>query len=394
MKMYSIINRYVFLGMVSPFLINLVFFTLIFLTTKILDITNLIVNYRIGFFKVVLLFAYSMPYFLVFVIPMSVMMGVLLTFLRMATDNEILALKSGGVSLYRMLPPVVIFSLMGCALTAVMTIYGMPWGKTAFEKLVYSVSMSNPNIGLKERSFNDAFEDVMLYANRIDLKTNSLQDIFIEDRRNEKVVSTIIAHRGELIGRPEAFVFALRLFNGTINQVNIDQKTNNSISFEKYDLTINLKNAVNQTRKNGKKDEKEMSLRELRQFIKTSAEKNTPYYKALIEFHNKFSIPAACVVLGILALPLGVQAKARKRSYGLGLGLFFFLCYYALMSLGWVLGESGTYPPAIGIWVPNVIMGAMAVILLVRTANEDPVRLRLMWYMVRTALSKQSTGKK
>lgn len=359
--------------MVSPFLINLIFFTLIFLTTKILDITNLIVNYRIGFFKVVFLFLYSMPYFLVFVIPMSVMMGVLLTFLRMATDNEILALKSGGISLYRMLPPVVVFSFIGCVLTAMMTIYGMPWGKAAFEALVHDVSMSNPNIGLKERSFNDAFEGVMLYANKINVKTNLLEDVFIEDGRNEKVVSTILARKGEFIARPDAFVFELRLYNGIINQVNIDQKTNNSISFEKYDVTINIKNTMNKDRKNDKKNVQEMGLKELRRFIKTSTNKDTSYYKALIEFHNKFSIPSACIVLGLLAVPLGVSAKTRKKSYGLGLGLFFFLCYYAFMSLGWVLGESGTYPPVIGIWIPNVIMGGAAVMLLVRSVNENPM---------------------
>ena len=77
---------------------------------------------------------------------------------------------------------------------------------------------------------------------------------------------------------------------------------------------------------------------------KTRTQKDTPYYKALIEFHNKFSIPASCMVLGILAVPLGVQSRATRKSYGLGLGLVFFLLYYLLLSLGWVLGKSGSYP--------------------------------------------------
>ncbi|MFO7962479.1 MAG: LPS export ABC transporter permease LptF [Desulfobacterales bacterium] len=371
--MFSILYRYVFTGMMGPFAVNLVFFSLIFLTTKLLEITNLIVNYRIGFFNILMLFMYSMPAFLVFVIPMSVMMGVLLTFLRMSTDNEILALKSGGVSLYRMLPPVAAFSVIGAVLTAVMTFWGMPWGNSAFEDVVYRMSTANPNIALKERTFNDAFDDVLLYADTIDLKENTMQDIFIEDRRSAGQVGTIIADKGKLIGKPKDFVVAMRLYDGLINRVDIEKKTSSTTTFHTYDMAISLKNAAAASEKRKDKDEEEMRFSELRQFIAGAKEKNTDYYKALIEFHNKFSIPAACLVLGLLAVPLGVRAKARKKSYGLGLGLFFFLCYYALMSLGWVLGESGTYPPAIGIWVPNVVMGGVAVFMFVRSAAEKPL---------------------
>ena len=95
--------------MMPPFVINLAFFTFIFLMTKILEITNLVVNYRAGLFNVILMLIYSMPFFLVFIIPMSIMMAILLTFLRMSGDNEIVALKSGGMSMYRFLPPVFLF---------------------------------------------------------------------------------------------------------------------------------------------------------------------------------------------------------------------------------------------------------------------------------------------
>ena len=95
--------------MIPPFVINLLFFNFIFLLTKILDITNMIVNYRISLFDVLLLLIYSMPHFLEFVIPMSVMMTILLTFFRMSSDNEIVALKAGGMSIYKLLPPVLLF---------------------------------------------------------------------------------------------------------------------------------------------------------------------------------------------------------------------------------------------------------------------------------------------
>jgi lipopolysaccharide export system permease protein len=94
-----------------------------------------------------------------------------------------------------------------------------------------------------------------------------------------------------------------------------------------------------------------------------------------MEYHKKFSIPMACFALGILALPLGIVSKRVKRSSGLVLGLVYFLIYYILLSVGLVFGETGAYPPLIGMWLPNVVMGGLGVFLLIKTANEKPVRV-------------------
>jgi len=357
--------------MIPPFVINLLFFNFIFLLTEILDITNMIVNYRISLFDVMLLLIYSMPHFLEFVIPMSVMTTVLLTFFRLSSDNEIVALKAGGISIYKLLPPVLLFCLIGCMLTGFMTIYGLPWGRLSFKKLTYEVASSNVNVGMKERTFNDNFEGVMLYMNKIDLKNKALIDIFIEDQRTKNIISTIVAPRGEIYSEPDKLLFHLRLHNGTINQVDIENKTVHSITFDTYDINLDLKKSV--TTKKGRKDEKEMSIAELNKYLKDTVNKDAKYYAALIEFHRKFSIPFACFALGLLGVPLGVQSKSAKRAFGLGFGLIFFLLYYLMLSAGWVFGETGVYPPLIGMWMPNIVIGGIGLYLFVRTANDRPV---------------------
>ncbi len=373
MKINSIIYKYIFKEMIPPFVINLLFFNFIFLLTKILDITNMIVNYRISLFDVMLLLIYSMPHFLEFVIPMSVMTTVLLTFFRLSSDNEIVALKAGGVSIYKLLPPVLLFCLIGCMLTGFMTIYGLPWGRLSFKKLTYEVALSNVNIGMKERTFNDNFEGVMLYMNKIDLKNKALIDIFIEDQRTRNIISTIVAPRGEMYSEPDKLLFHLRLHNGTINQVDIENKTVHSITFDTYDINLDLKKSV--TTKKGRKDEKEMNIVELNKYLKDTVNKDAKYYAALIEFHRKFSIPFACFALGLLGVPLGVQSKSAKRAFGLGFGLIFFLLYYLMLSAGWVFGEAGVYPPLIGMWMPNIVIGGIGLYLFVRTANDRPVMI-------------------
>jgi lipopolysaccharide export system permease protein len=361
--------------MIPLFTINVGFFTFIFLMTKILYITNLIINYRIDIIKVLLLLLYSTPYFLIFVIPMSVMTAILLTFLRINTDREIIALKSGGIGVYNLLPPVLMFCLTGCLLTGFCAIYGLPWGRFASNRLVYELAASNLNTALKERMFNEGFENIMLYVEKIDLKNNTLKNVFIEDQQHDKITSTIIAAKGELLSSPKNSTVVLRLFNGTVNQVNIGQKEVNSVFFENYELRLNFKKDINSLIQLENRGEKEMSLKELSAYLQSAVKKDVKYYKMLIEFHNKFSIPFACFALGILAVPLGLQSKSGVKSYGIGLSLVFFLLYYLLLSLGWTFGETGYYPPFIGLWIPNIVMGGLGAFLLNRTTNELPVDL-------------------
>ncbi len=376
MKINSIANRYLFVEMLSPFLVNVMFFTLIFLLTEILEITNMIVNYKVGLSSIALLLAYSMPYFLVFVLPMSVMMAILLTFLRMSSDNEIIALKSSGVSVYQLLPPVLVFCLIGTLLTGVMIIYGMPWGRLSMKQLTIEVAKSNIDIGLKERTFNNSFEGVMLYVNRIDMQSKDLIDVFIQDERTPGTVLTVIAPRGRLFSEPDRLVFHLRLYNGTINQVSLDSRMVNAVRFDTYDINLDLQKAAAHLG-SGKKDEKEMSIAELHHYLENAPERNSQYYSTLLEFHKKFSIPFACFSLGILAVPLGIQSKSARRSFGLGLGLALFLLYYLMLSAGLVFGEEGLYPPLIGMWVPNIVTGGIGVYLLVRTVKGHPIYIDL-----------------
>ncbi len=381
MKINTIINRYIFREMIPPFVLGVVFFTFVFLMAEMLKITDLIVNYGVGLLTVVMMLIYSTPYFLVFVIPMSTMMAVLLTFLRLSADNEIIALKTGGLNIYRLLPSVLLFCAISWGLTLIMTLHGLPWSRTSINRLSLEIISANLDIGLKERTFNDNFNGVMLYVNKVDVKKKNLIDVFIEDKRSRDTVSTVVASRGKLFSKPGAMVYHLRLYKGIINQVGLEARTANTINFDTYDLTLDLKKAA--ANLSSRRHRRELSLSQLRQYIKSATQKDAQYYKLVLEFHKKFSIPFACFALGLLAIPLGIKSKSAKRSTGLVLGLLFFLIYYLLLSAGMVWGETGNYPPLVGMWLPNFVMGALGVYLLVQTANETPDRIGLSLLFIR-----------
>lgn len=369
-----ILHRYIFKGLLAPLVVNLLFLTMIFLMTRMLQITKLIVNYNVGFATIGLILLYSIPYFLVFVLPMAVMLAILLTLMRMSGDNEIIALKSGGVSLYRLLPPVAVLALAGFAATMAMTVYGMPYGKLAIARVTYQMLAANADIGLKARTFNNRFDGVTLYVNEVDLHDKRLQDVFIEDRRNPRAASIIVAPEGRFLKDSAGTTVRLRLYDGIINQVAREKRTANTTHFKTYDVNLNMARMANLDRYQ-RKDEDEMSLAELKAHIRSVRDDPQKHNEALIEWHEKFSIPAACLALGLLAIPLGVELRSRRRTAGLGIGMFVFLLYYVLMTAGRVFGEMGIMHPAVGLWAPNILIAGGGVYMLVRTANEKPTYL-------------------
>ena len=378
MKSNTVIYRYIFREMIPPFGINLVFFTFIFLMTRIIEIMNLVVNHGVSLLAVGWMMLYMMPFFLEFIIPMSVMMSVLLTFLRLSSDNEILALKSGGISIYQLLPPVMVFCIIGSFLTAFMALYGLPWGRMAIKNLTVQVASGNVDIGIKERTFIDRFKDVILYINKVDSRTKTLSDIFIEDQRGQNAIITVVAPRGQMESDPETRQFLLRLYDGVINQVDINSRAVNTVKFTTYDIHLDLRRAMAAVHA-GLKHPEEMSLSEIRETLNTATQKDSRYYLTLLEFHKKFSLPAACIALGLLAVPLGIQSRSSRRSFGISLGIFFFLIYYIMLSAGWVFGEAGKYPPVIGMWAPNIVTAGFGVILLFRANNEKPSPLSMLY---------------
>ncbi|MEJ2728796.1 MAG: LPS export ABC transporter permease LptF, partial [Deltaproteobacteria bacterium] len=315
MKITSLINRYIFKEFILPFTVNVLFFTFIFLMAELIQITNWIVNYNVSLSIILRMIFYQTPFFLIFVIPLSIMITVLLTFLRLSSENEILAIKSGGVSLYALLPPVFAFCLIGSALTIFMTFYGQSWGRSALRELTEQVVSESIDIGLKERTFNDSFSGVTIYVNQIDLKNKDLVDVFIEDSRQPDKVNTVIAPKGKIFNDPRDAAAHLRLFNGSILQTNLKKKTAQSIQFDTYDIRLETDRSPGE-KKNKPKRPKEMTIGELSRYVRKSDTKDERYYSALLELHRRYSIPIGCFALGLLAVPLGIQAKSAKRSFG------------------------------------------------------------------------------
>lgn len=367
-----IIERYLFKEMLGPFFLSLAVSIFILLLAKIMELTDLVVSRGVELGVVARLLLYTMPYFFVFAVPMATLLGVLLGFMRLSADNEVTAAKAAGISLSRLLPPVAVLALLAWGGTQILTIWTLPWGHNQFENLIYEVGHTRADLALRERAFLDSFKKLVIYINRLP-GGGVMEDVFIVDERDPKRVHTVVAKRGKLFPGKNGKV-TLRLYDGTVHGVSPDFKTAQNAEFKTYDVTMDA-GAMTRVKRTDK-HRKEMSLGELMAKMGQARldKKNGPRELILLdmEFQQRFAYPFSCLVMALIGLPLGTHWRSG-RSWGVITALGVFLLYYLMLSLAWSLGDTGVYPPKIGIWMPNVVMGLLGVLIFRCELKEIPL---------------------
>ena len=215
---------YILKEILPVFLIGLMVFTVILLMDKILKLIELVVARGVSPSQILMLLVFISPSFLIFTIPMAVLLSTLISFGRLSGDSEITAFKASGMSLYQLFFPVSIFSIVACLLTSFLVLYGLPWGNRGFMTTLYKIAQSKADIEIKERVFNDIFDGLVVYVEKVPIQGKRMEGILIYDERDQGKINTIFAQEGFLSSNPTSQEVILRLFNGDIHR--FDPQTN------------------------------------------------------------------------------------------------------------------------------------------------------------------------
>lgn len=372
--MKKTLYRYLMKELFPAFLLGLVGFTFILLTGRILQLTDLFVNKGFPLTHILALLYYLLPSFLVLTIPMATLLAVLLTFSRLSSDNEITAMKASGVSLYQLAPPVITLSFFALVATVLLSLYVLPRANYASRSLLYEMASTHAHAGVKERVFNDDFEGLVLYVDRVTPKTLRWENVFIADSRSAAGTYTIIAKDGVVLSDPESLTVTLRLRNGAIHKLGKEADAYQKIDFNTYDLRLDLKTGI-KGKQGDEKHPADMSLRELEIAIHGLRSKKADVKPQMVKIHEKFSIPFACLVFGIIGIPLGVQSRTSRpgKSKGFAWSIGVLLAYYLLTNAGASLAERGVILLEVGMWAANAIFLGLGIYLLMKAARESPV---------------------
>lgn len=358
------------------FLLGLIGFTFILLTGRIVQLMELFVNKGVPLGYILRLLYLLLPSFMVLTIPMATLLSVLLAFNRLSSDNEITALKASGVSLYQMIPPVLVFAVATYVATTFLSLYSVPRANEGSRALLYEVASSKANAGIREKMFNDDFEGLVLYVEEIKPRTLTWEKVFISDSRNPAEVLTIIAREGEVLSDPGTLAITLRLKRGAIHKLGKEPDAYQKIDFSTYDLRLYLKTGLKEKRTE-EKHPADMTLAELSRAIQALQAKGSVAKIQWVKVHEKFSIPFACLVFGLIGVPLGLQSRTARggRFQGFAWAIGVLLVYYLLTNAGTSLAERGVVLLEVGMWSANAVFLTLGVYLLVKAANESPVLL-------------------
>jgi lipopolysaccharide export system permease protein len=365
--MPRIIYRYLVKEVLSPFVLGLLAFTTIVFSGRLLLITRMILVKGIGFKEILQSALYLFPYLLVFTLPMAATVGIILAFMRLSVDQEMMALKTAGLSYGRLLAPILGFSLVVALMTLLLTTYGSPWGQKSTRELLAEVVKKRADLGLQEQTFNNDFKDLTLFVNRVLPQGGKLEGVFINDWREPENPQTIYAKNGQIRYDPAQGSMILRLSEGLVIRWGSELGNQQTVEFQSYELPLQIFGSQEQV------SERELYLREIQAGIKAEAPGSKRYVRLVVELHQRLALPLGAFLLCLLAIPLGLSPRVHGRTWGLIVGLLIFLIYYIVFTASWRLAFSGTLNPAFAPYLADILFALVAMYFWWRTLKELPL---------------------
>ena len=369
--MGRILVRYVLREVSLPFCLSLLIFTCILLAARTLKLVDLLINRGVSVTHIGEMLLFVLPSFLEMTVPMAFLLAVLWGFGRLSTDREIIALKSSGLSLPQLALPVGILAAVLLGSSFFLTLSVRPWSNAGLDRVFYDISKTRVTAGLKEKIFHDEFAGLVIYAEEIAAPGTRLTGVMIADSRTPPRQDTIFAQRG-LILPGEDGTLTLRLNEGTVHSARGTSAGHQTTQFSAYDITLDTTALL----RNGDKPRhspKDMTTTELWTILVRGEAGDARYDKVSVEFHRRLALPFACLVFGLIAVPLGMRGVAASRAVGFSVSLGVILLYYLLLSAAETFARNGQILTGAAMWMPNLILGGMGAWLFARVTQEKPL---------------------
>ena len=433
------LSRYILGQQIAPFLFGIFIILFILILDFLYKNLEVLIGKGVPILVSFELLTLSMGWMMVMAVPMAVLIATLISFMRMSSDNEIVAMKTGGMSLIAIARPVLI---AGVALSFVMIPvhnFVVPETNHRLANLLVSIHRKKPALQLRDGVF---MNDIKGYSILVNKSTGrEIEGVTISKIEEGKPAQTIRAERGEIYFADDGSTLVLKLYNGEIHDVDEkDPKRYLRLSFNEH--TMNIPDAGTQLIRLERehRGDREMSITDLRaemeqvqskieaqgeqvlrivressadleEFYRTSTaedaneegpaarqatsivssagdklrsvrsqiESHRRRLRSLsVEVHKKIALSFACIVFVIIGVPIGVRAREASAGAGMMISILFFAVYYAFLKVGENLADRGLMQPMLSMWAANIVLGAVGLYLFARANRELPfIPLRL-----------------
>ena len=367
-----ILTRYILREVTSHALIGAAIFTFVLFTRDLGRILELVVRASAPLPSVAEIFLYTVPLALTYTIPMSVLVGILLGLSRLAADSEITAMRASGMGVWSFGRVLAIFVVGAWLIALANGLYVAPWSLASLGRLEDQLKGSQVSFEVQPRVFYEGFPKIVLYVHDVHTAQGAAvwKGVFLADISDAANPRITLAHEGILVpeGRDRLH---LHLIDGATHETDPKLPDRYQIStFQQTDIPIELPATEN-------KSDEQIPVG----LVKTSAlhdharrvdPVSARWY--LIEFHRRFALPTACLVLAMVGIPLGLSSKKSGKSGGFVLTIALVFVYYFVSLLGVSLARQGKVGPMFGAWLANLVFFVAGAILL-RQAERRPIAL-------------------
>ncbi len=374
-----ILTRYILREVTSHALIGAAIFTFVLFTRDLGRILELVVRASAPLPSVAEIFLYTVPLALTYTIPMSVLVGILIGLSRLAADSEITAMRASGMGVWSFGRVLAIFVAAAWLLALGNGLYLAPWSLASLGRLEDQLKGSQVSFEVRPRVFYEGFPKIVLYVQDVHSAQGGAvwKGVFLADISDAANPRITLAREGILVPEGQDRLH-LHLKDGSTHETDPKEADHYQIStFQQTDIPIELPSSES-------KGEEQIPVKAVSTWALHDRAASVDPVSArwyLIEFHSRFALPTACLVLAMVGIPLGLSSKKSGKSGGFVLTIALVFVYYFVSLIGVSLAKQGRVSPAFGAWLANLVFFAAALFLLWQ-AERRPFALsaiRLAW---------------
>jgi LPS export ABC transporter permease LptG/LPS export ABC transporter permease LptF len=348
-----ILTRYILGEVVSHALIGAAVFTFILFTRDLGRILELVVRNSAPIPSIAEIFFFTIPVALTYTIPMGVLVGILIGLSRLAADSEITAMRASGLSVWSFLRVCSIFVVVAWIFALINSVYIAPKSLASLDDLQNRLKSSQASFEVQPRVFYEGFPKIVLYVQDVKAMAGGAiwKGVFLADLTDPSAPRITLAREGLLVSQG-AEMLDLHLTDGSTHEFDPKNPDQYQIStFQTTDIPLAVPAAQN-PQPTEPASLSEMSIRHLLATANT-ADANTRRW-TLIEFHRRFALPTACLVLALVGIPLGLSSKKGGKSSGFVLTILLVFLYYSVSLIGVSLARQGRLSPMAGVWLADL----------------------------------------
>jgi len=358
-----ILRNYILRDFLSALFFSLLALTLVMILGNLGKISDMIIRKGVSAvdaFKILSLF---IPYVLGFTIPLSILMGVLLAMGRLVADNELTAINVSGISLSRIITVFLTIGVISSLFLFLINDKIIPYFHYNYRSYVKNIYSKNITAIIEPGVYLENFKDTILYVD--DIKDNKLKNVFVYEINKEGLSRLTYAKYGEFV--VDKNILKMRLENGFRDEINPkNTKEFYRLNFKIFFIDIPVENKV---KSQVNKKASDMNIKELKTKIKYLRNKDINPIEFIAELHKRISFAFSPIIFVILGFGVSLVVKHRERSINFGIAILVAGIYYLLMLLGETITKFQFVPPMFGMWLPNIVVGAIGLYLIIKHAH-------------------------